>query len=308
MALVDERANAAAAQTGNPAQPRMLAELLDLRLSEHPTIAHEDDMGQAESLAELVHLVGHGRGVAGVPRIDLDSHGPPRLVGEQSVEDHGQLLSVTVMTEASQRTGLALVVAGARVIEHQPSVLQVTSGELGFYARLSREEPVEGGVQLIDLRILHPELLGQGGGVPQPGGRELRAGLDEPLGDHGQHELAFTAGLGSDQRRDPEPAHGSQDGFNVAMRARASDDEGVLGTDELIPPQQTAKGLDLLGGPIGEIGESALADLAFFAPGLAQQNSGGRVTVGDTLDVHGTTVLLGRLRSSTISLVTWVHL
>jgi hypothetical protein len=179
------------------------------------------------------------------------------------------------MTEARQGTGLAFVVAGARVIEHEPSVLQVTSGQLGFYARLSREEPVEGGVELIDLRILHPELLGQGGGVPQPGGRELRAGFDEPLGDHGQHEIAFTAGLGRDERRDPELSHGSQDGFHMAMWARAGDDEGVLGADELVPVQEAAEGLDLLCGPMGEIRESALADLAFFAPGLAQEYGGG---------------------------------
>jgi hypothetical protein len=232
----------------------------------------------------LVHLVGHGRGVAGVTRIDLDRHGPPSLVGEQSVEDHGQLLSITVVAEASQGTGLALVVAGARVIEHQPSVLQVASGQLGFYACLSRKEPIKGGVQLIDLRILHPELLGQGGGVPQPRGRKLRAGLDEPLGDHGQYELALTAGLGSDQRRNPELTHGPQDGFHVAMRTRAGDDEGVLGADELVPPQEAAEGLDLLRGPIGEIRESALADLAFFAPGLAQENGGGGVAVRDALD------------------------
>jgi len=232
-------------------------------------------VGQAESLAELIHLVDHGRGVAGVARVNLDAHGPTRLIGEQSVEDHGQLLSVTVMTEASQGTGLAFVVAGARVIEHEPSVFQVTSGQLGFYTRLSREEPVEGGVELIDLRILHPELLGQGGGVPEPGGREFRAGFDEPLGDHGQHELAFSAGLGGDQRRDPELAHGSQDGFHVAMWARAGDDEGVLGADELIPLQESAEGLDLLCGPMREIRESALADPALFAPGLTQEYGGG---------------------------------
>ena len=200
-----------------------------------PRSPTEDDAGQAESLAQLVHLVGHGRGVTRVARIDLDGHGPAGLIGEQSVEDHGQLLAVAVMPEASQGTGLAFVVAGARVIQHEPAVLQVTSGQLGFYARLSRQEPVEGGVELIDLGILHPELLGQGGGVPEPGGGELRAGFDEPLRDHGQHEFAFTAGLGRDQRRDSELAHGAQDGFHMAMWARAGNGEGVLGADEPFP-------------------------------------------------------------------------
>lgn len=258
----------------------MFAELLDLGLGEHPTVTHQDEVGQAESLAELVHLIGHGRGVSGVARIDLHGYRPTCLIGEQPVEDHGQLLSVTVMTEASQGTGLAFVVAGARVVEHEPSVLQVASGQLGFYAPLSREEPVEGGVEIIDLRILHPEFLGQGGGVPEPGRGELRAGSDESLRDHGQHELAFAAGFGSDQRRHPELAHDTQDGFHMAMGARAGDDEDVLGADELLSAEEAAEGLDLLRGPVGEVGESALADLAFFAPGLAEEDGGWRVAVG----------------------------
>lgn len=188
------------------------------------------------------------------------------------------------MTEASQGTGPSFVVAGARVVEHESSVLQVASGQLGFYACLSCEKPVEGGVELIDLRILHPEFLGQRGGVPEPGGGELGAGSDESLRDHGQYEFAFAAGLGSDQRRHPELAHDAQDGFDVAMRARAGDDEDVLGADQLLSAEEAAQALDLLRGPVGEVGESALANVALFAPGLSEKDRGWRVAVGDALD------------------------
>ena len=40
-------------------------------------------------------------------------------------------------------------------------------------------------------------------------------------------------------------------------------------------------------GPVGEISQCAVLDLALPAEGLAQENTGGRVTVGDRFDVHG---------------------
>jgi hypothetical protein len=61
----------------------------------------------------------------------------------------------------------------------------------------------------------------------------------------------------------------------MAMWARAGDDERVLGADELISPQEAAEGLDLLCGPVRKIRESAFADLAFFAPSLAEEYGGG---------------------------------
>ena len=40
-------------------------------------------------------------------------------------------------------------------------------------------------------------------------------------------------------------------------------------------------------GPIGEIGQCAVLDLALLAEGLAQENARRRITVGDRLDIHG---------------------
>ena len=39
--------------------------------------------------------------------------------------------------------------------------------------------------------------------------------------------------------------------------------------------------------PVGEISQCAMLDLALPAEGLAQENTRGRVTVGDRFDVHG---------------------
>ena len=40
-------------------------------------------------------------------------------------------------------------------------------------------------------------------------------------------------------------------------------------------------------GPVGEISQCAVLHLALPAEGLAQENTRGRVTVGDRFDVHG---------------------
>ena len=50
---------------------------------------------------------------------------------------------------------------------------------------------------------------------------------------------------------------------------------------------QNAKTLDQFGGPLGEVGKSAFLDLAVLAVGRTREDGGGRVTVGDSFDIHG---------------------
>jgi hypothetical protein len=49
---------------------------------------------------------------------------------------------------------------------------------------------------------------------------------------------------------------------------------------------------DFLGGPVGEVGESAVFDSRSLAPGLAQQDGGVRLAVGHAGDVHADMVAL----------------
>ena len=53
-----------------------------------------------------------------------------------------------------------------------------------------------------------------------------------------------------------------------------------------VAAQGAAEGLDARGGPMGEIGEGAIFDFAVLAEGFAEEDSGGRVAVGDGGDVH----------------------
>ena len=51
--------------------------------------------------------------------------------------------------------------------------------------------------------------------------------------------------------------------------------------------QHSLEGLDLVGGPVGEVCEGSLLDLVTLAVGLAQQHGGAGVAIGHEVDKHG---------------------
>ena len=53
-----------------------------------------------------------------------------------------------------------------------------------------------------------------------------------------------------------------------------------------VTPEGAAEGCDARKIPVGEIGQGAIFDFAVFAVGLAKENGGGRVAIGDGGDVH----------------------
>ncbi len=63
--------------------------------------------------------------------------------------------------------------------------------------------------------------------------------------------------------------------------------ERIGGGDEGFSFQDAAEEFDLVVGPVGEVGEGAFADFAVFTPALTEEDGGGRLTIGDGLDVHG---------------------
>jgi hypothetical protein len=74
----------------------------------------------------------------------------------------------------------------------------------------------------------------------------------------------------------------------MAMRAGADDIEGLRkrrakGSGAL---QNGPESVELCGGPMREVGEGAVADLAVEAEGLAEEDSGRGVAVGDSGHVH----------------------
>ena len=75
---------------------------------------------------------------------------------------------------------------------------------------------------------------------------------------------------------------------DMAMGPGAHDVEGAVEAGDGPPAaEQDLEAVDEVGGPLGEVGQGALFDLARFTVGLAQEDGGRGVAVGDSLDVHG---------------------
>ena len=90
------------------------------------------------------------------------------------------------------------------------------------------------------------------------------------------------------QLLEPQGAKGAQDGGDVAVGPGAKDLERVVHRGKRDAPlQEDAEPLDEFVGPLREVGQRALPDLAALAVGLAQKDGGRGVPVGDALDVHG---------------------
>src|SRR5260370_15257732 len=83
--------------------------------------------------------------------------------------------------------------------------------------------------------------------------------------------------------------------------------EQILGRDEGFVAQQAAEGLDCFLGPIGEVGQGALAGFVAFAPALTEEDGGRGVAVGDGFDVHGSYYahILTIVKAN--MLITWEH-
>ena len=62
----DQLADGRRLEGGDPAQLRVLAQLVDAGLGQQAAVADQDHAGQPKAASELVQLVGQGRGVAGV--------------------------------------------------------------------------------------------------------------------------------------------------------------------------------------------------------------------------------------------------
>ena len=143
------------------------------------------------------------------------------------------------------------------------------------------------GVGVAELEFV-AEGVGQGGGAETAGGGELGARLEDARDSEGNGERAEAGGAGIDEGVEAERAEGAEDSGDMAVGAGADDGEIVLEVgDGSAALEQSAEFLDEVRGPLGEVEDGALADLGANAEGLAEKDGGGRVAVGDGLDIHG---------------------
>jgi len=99
--------------------------------------------------------------------------------------------------------------------------------------------------------------------------------------------IAFGATGAREDGFEKEAAEGAESGGDVAVRSSTLNVESVGGGNERFAFEDTAKGVDLGGGPSGEVGEGAFDDLGALAEALAEEDGGRGVAVGDGFDIHG---------------------
>src|SRR6185437_12389920 len=178
------------------------------------------------------------------------------------------------------------------VVEHQRAVDQMTFGQCGLDGGLALQQPVQGGVELVLVDLAETKCFtkarGGGRGGERAGGGELGGGFEDAADEEREDEVAAAIAVGAKDTVEADPAGGAERGGDVAMREAAGDGEGVaFGGDDGAALEHTAQAFDVGGGPVGEIAEGALPDLAALPVALAQQDRGGRVPVGDGFDIHG---------------------
>ena len=114
----------------------------------------------------------------------------------------------------------------------------------------------------------------------------LEAGAMIAADDHRHHQIARPVGLAvvlrPEQTVEADRAGHAQRGRDVAVRQRALDRQGLLaGGNHDAALQDAAQALDMLGRPVAQIEQRALAHALAVPIALAQQDGGRRIPVGD---------------------------
>ena len=138
-------------------------------------------------------------------------------------------LAVAAVAAAHQRAGAACVVAARDVVQDLGILAEVTAGEASLDAVLALQEPVHGGVEVLFVGVLETKFGGRGGAVPEARGGELGGGMQQALGDHGEHGRALGRGGAVEQGGQAQAAQGLQHEFDMAVGAGADDGAGLVG-------------------------------------------------------------------------------
>ena len=146
--------------------------------------------------------------------------------------------------------------------------------ELVLDAFLAGQQPVERPVEVVFIGVLDAQLLGQRGMPPQPGGGQFRAGVQQPLDDHGHDEVAPARGFRGQQAIEAELAQAAEHGFDVTVGAGTLDPESLAGGDKGFAGERAADDIDEGIGQVGEVAEGFVLDLLADAKGATEQVGG----------------------------------
>ena len=283
---MQQRLDRRRAQRGDPVQACRLDVVGDARLSDHAAIADQHHVVEVEALLQFFDLAGQGHRIGGIAIEHLD--GDRAAVGraEQAVGDLQRPLAVIAAIAAlGERAATPFHVARGDVVEHERAVAEMAFGQRGLDGRLAFQQPVERGVEFVLVDLAEAEHLaearGGGGRREGAGGGELGCGFEDAADQQREHDIAAAVAVGAEHPVEADPARGAEGRGDMAMRQGADDGEGVApGGDDGAPFEHAAQLFYVGGGPVGEIAEGALTNLAALAIALAQQDGGRRVPVG----------------------------
>ena len=161
----------------------------------------------------------------------------------------------------------------------------------GFDGALLGQQPIEGLVQLVDRdQAEHrTQRMARGRRIEASRGGQFGLGIDQPRDDQGQRQQprarrARRYQFGAfDPRIRPKAVGDAERGGDVAMRQRAYDLETPARRPQCLVAQHRAECGDLLGLPLGQVGQGAVLDCVVLAISLAQQDGGGEPRFGTTV-------------------------
>ena len=245
-----------------------------LRTGDHPAVADQHQVGQAELGAHHVDGGGERGRVGGVAGEDPDRDRPAVGVGEQPVVDLWvAAFAVPGVAEGRQRAARAGHIRRAQVEQRHPAGGQVPGGQRGLDGVLAAEQPVQRRVHLVGGRVGHPQVGGQGGVGPPAGGGQLAARAHHPGHQQRERQVPQPARR-AEQLRKSQPAGGGDHGSDMPVRQRGHDLHRLAGTarrGEHLPPQHR---LDRVDGRVRQrrqVPQRLVLDLPALPEGAAQQ-------------------------------------
>ena len=208
---------------------------------------------------------------------------------------------------ASGRSGL-LFPRYRDVIKQKGPALQVAPRQALLDPDLAAPQPVEHVKQLVaaDRTEAEDGAEAAGGGLRRqaPGGGELGGGLEHPGDEGGEGKVAVAAAFAVQEAFETELAAKTEEGGDMTMGKGAADGEVIVeGAIDLAPLEQGADAVDDLRGELGEVGEGGAADALALAFGVAEEDGGWAVAVGDDIDVVGHGAVASYMETITITYI-----
>ena len=134
------------------------------------------------------------------------------------------------------------------------------------------------------------ETVVEGIAMKPASGSQLGGRLDDAGNDHGDDEIALTAGSRVEDGIQLQVAQATENRGDMAVRKGAGDAEGIGqrrgGCSRQGASQGQAEGLNLIGTEMGDVGEGASFDLPALAIGFAEEDGGRGVAIRNGRHVH----------------------